>query len=224
MNKYPQKQLMFVRSILNYIFKSTKMKKGIMLLMAAIAFVALSFTNPIEIEILKTNVSKSEIKWTGYKVTGKHFGTVEVKEGALDFSEGMLTGGSFVIDMNSIAVKDIEGEWAGKLEGHLKSEDFFGVEKHPTATFTITQVAAKGTPGDYKVIGNVTIKEKTEEVKFYAHVEETAEGKVATADIKLDRTDFDVKYGSGSFFSGLGDKTIYDEFDLEVKLVLDNNN
>jgi polyisoprenoid-binding protein YceI len=123
------------------------------------------------------------------------------------------------MDMTSIKVTDLEGEWAGKLEGHLKSPDFFGVEKHPTATLVITKVVPKGTPGDYKVSGNLTIKEKTKEVRFYAHVDSEGGKMNATADLKIDRTDFDVRYGSGSFFDGLGDKTIYDEFDLTVNIV-----
>ncbi len=194
------------------------MKKGFLLMLAAVAFVALSFTTVI-VETYTANVSESEITWKAYKVTGSHEGTVDLKSGAVEFTDGVLSGGSFSIDMTSLGATDLEGEWKGKLDGHLKSEDFFGVEKYPTADFKITKVAEKGTPGDYKVIGDLTIKETTKEIKFYAHVEDSNEGKVATADIKLDRSDFDVKYGSGSFFSGLGDKTIYDEFDLKVKLV-----
>ena len=127
------------------------MKKGFMVLLAAVAFVALSFTNPVnDVVTMKTNIAKSEIAWKGYKVTGTHFGVVSVKNGALDFNEGVLVGGSFVIDMPTIIVQDLDGEWKDKLEGHLKSDDFFGVSNFPEATFTITQVAAKGTPGDYK--------------------------------------------------------------------------
>ncbi|MBP9193392.1 MAG: YceI family protein, partial [Saprospiraceae bacterium] len=97
----------------------------------------------------------------------------------------------------------------------LKSDDFFGVAQFPEAKLDITKVISRGKPGEYKVVAKITIKNMTKEVKFDAMV---ANGK-ATATIKLDRTDFDVRYGSGSFFDNLGDKTIYDEFDLTVSLV-----
>ena len=196
--------------------KIIKMKKGLLFMFAAVAFVAFSFTNVI-VQTLKVDVSKSEITWTASKVTGTHNGTVAVKEGSLEMTDGVLTGGSFEVDMTSLIVTDLEGEWKGKLEGHLKSEDFFGIEKYPTAKLVITKVAAKGTPGDYKVYGDLTIKETTEPISFYANVVEN----VATATLEIDRSKYDVKYGSGSFFAGLGDKTIYDEFELQVKLVVE---
>lgn len=187
-------------------------------MLVAIAFAAFSFTT-ILVENYSADVTKSEINWSAQKVTGSHAGNITLKDGNLEFTDGVLSGGNFTVDMASLAVTDLEGKMKGKLEGHLKSEDFFGVEKFPTASFTITKVSAKGTPGDYKVTGDITVKGTTKEIKFYAHVEDEGSNKVATADIVLDRTDFDVRYGSGSFFSGLGDKTIYDDFELSVKLV-----
>lgn len=168
---------------------------------------------------VKVDTEASTVNWKGYKVTGSHTGTIGVKDGQLDFTDGVLTGGSFAIDMSSIAVTDLQGEYAGKLEGHLKSEDFFGVEKFPTATYNITKVVSRGTPGDYRITGELTIKENTETVRFNANVVEKDGAYVATTGFKLDRSDFNVRFGSGSFFDNLGDKTIYDEFDLEVKLV-----
>ena len=195
--------------------------KNIVLLFALIGLAGLSFTNPNGLTgAAEVNKEKSEITWKGYKVTGSHHGTIALKEGSLEFDNGVLTGGSFEIDMTSLAVKDLQGEWAGKLEGHLKSDDFFGVKNFPTAKFVITKVYPKGTPGDYKIIGDLTIKETTKEIKFYASVKEEGQANVATADITIDRSEFDVRYGSGNFFENLGDKTIYDEFDLSVKLVV----
>ncbi len=165
------------------------------------------------------DVNASTIVWTGYKVTGKHTGTVKVKNGNLTWADGKLTGGSFDIDMTSITDTDLEGEWAAKLVGHLKSEDFFGVEKFPTSKLVITRVLPQDSKGNYKIVANLTIKETTKEVKFFANASE-ASGKItATGKITVDRSEFNVKYGSGSFFDGLGDKTIYDEFDLQVSLV-----
>ena len=75
--------------------------------------------------------------WKGYKVTGSHVGIITIKSGHLNFDKDILTGGSFEIDMSTITVTDLEGEYKGKLEGHLKSDDFFGVEKFPTATLQL---------------------------------------------------------------------------------------
>ncbi|MCB0530925.1 MAG: YceI family protein [Lewinellaceae bacterium] len=177
---------------------------------------ALAATSP---EAYKVDVASSILTWKGYKVTGDHSGTVKVKSGSLQFTDGSLSGGTFVIDMTSIKDTDLEGEWAAKLEGHLKSEDFFGVEKYPTSKFVITRAIPQDTKGNYKVIGNLTIKESTKEVKFFAHVSEK-DGKVtATGKMTIDRSEYNVRYGSGSFFDDLGDKTIYDEFDMDITLV-----
>ncbi len=168
---------------------------------------------------VQVDTDASVITWKGYKVTGEHEGTIQVKSGDLEFTDGVLSGGSFLIDMPSIAVTDLQGGSAAKLEGHLKSADFFGVENFPTAKLEITKVVSRGTPGDYRVTADITIKENTETIRFNAKVKEEAGTYVATADLTIDRTDFDVRYGSGSFIDNLGDKTIYDEFDLNVKLV-----
>lgn len=177
---------------------------------------ALAATSP---ETYKVDVSSSALAWKGYKVTGEHSGTVKLKSGSLQFTDGSLSGGTFVIDMTSIKDTDLEGEWAAKLEGHLKSEDFFGVEKYPTSKFVISRAIPQDTKGNYKIIGNLTIKETTKEVKFFAHLSEK-DGKVtATGKMTIDRSEYNVRYGSGSFFDDLGDKTIYDEFDMAITLV-----
>ena len=161
----------------------------------------------------------STINWTGYKVTGKHTGTVTLKNGTLLSNHGAVSGGSFEIDMSTITCTDLQGGGAEKLVGHLKSDDFFGVATYPTAKFVITRVIPQDTKGNYKVIGNLTIKQTTKEVKFPATIVETAGQIMATGKMTIDRSEYDVRFGSGSFFDGLGDKTIYDEFDMEVKLV-----
>lgn len=161
------------------------------------------------------NVEKSTIAWNGYKVTGEHNGNVQLKSGSLEWEDGKLVGGNFVIDMTTITNNDLEGEWNQKLVGHLKSDDFFGVKTHPTANFTITKAIPYGTDGKYKIVGDLTIKDITKEIKFNADVAENS----ATAEIIVDRSNYKVKYGSGSFFDNLGDKTIYDEFELTVNLV-----
>ncbi len=168
--------------------------------------------------IYKVDTAASSVKWKGYKVTGEHEGTVQLKEGFLVYEDGKLAGGEFVVDMSTISNLDLRGEWKQKLERHLKSDDFFGVDKYPTARFVITRVVPQG-PGKYKIVGNLTIKQTTREIRFVADVEEKGDTVEAKAKITVDRAEFDVRYGSGSFFDNLGDKTIYDEFDLWVHLV-----
>lgn len=187
--------------------------------LALTAMVFFAFTNPMELATMTIDKDRSEITWKGYKVTGKHHGTIDLKKGSFTYDDGVLVGGEIWMDMTSIEVKDLQGNMAAKLQGHLKSDDFFGVEKYPSAHFKITSVVSRGIPGSYKVIGDLTIKENTKEIKFTANVTQEAGSAVATADITIDRSDFDVRYGSGSFFDNLGDKTIYDEFDLSLKLV-----
>lgn len=195
------------------------MKKSILFSLSAavVAAFALAFTAPVQ--SLKVDTSASVITWKGAKVTGTHYGKISVKSGKLDFNNGALTGGSFEIDMNSITCEDLSGGGAAKLVGHLKSDDFFGAEKYPTSKFVITQVVSRGTPGAYKISGDLTIKYTTKPIRFMADVKEEGGKYVATAKITVDRSDFDVRFGSGSFFDNLGDKTIYDEFELDVKLV-----
>ena len=193
------------------------MKRHLYLLSLLVAVLALAFTNAMNHYKIDTKASK--ISWKGYKVTGTHKGHISLKKGKLLFDGGMLTGGSFVVDMSSITCTDLEGEWKQKLEGHLMSPDFFDSKAHPTATFEVTKVVSRGTPGDYKIVGDLSIKGITQQVKFMAHVEEADKTVKATGKMTIDRSDFDVRYGSGSFFDGLKDKTIYDEFDLELELV-----
>lgn len=183
--------------------------------LAIIAFTNFAFQTNVDPETVDINTTESTVTWKGYKVTGSHEGTIDIKEAKLDIDNGVLIGGKVVIDMTSINTTDLEGEYADKLNRHLKSDDFFGVANFPTATLEITKVAAKGTPGDYKITANLQIKETTKEIKFYANLKDGN----ASADITIDRTDFDVRYGSGSFFDKLGDKTIHDEFELNVQLV-----
>lgn len=173
-----------------------------------VALITFSFTvDNGEKKEIKTD--KSSVTWKGYKVTGSHYGTVDIESGFLTFDNGKLTGGEFVVDMTTIVTNDLEGEYKGKLEGHLKSDDFFGVEKHPTAKMTFTKVKSTG-KNSYQVTGDLTIKDITAPVTFDLSVY----GNKATANVKIDRTVYDIRYGSTSFFDDLQDKAIYDEFDL----------
>ena len=177
-----------------------------------VAFMTFSFTT-IDGDKKEIKLESSKVVWKGYKVTGSHVGIISIKSGHLNFDNDILTGGSFEIDMSTITVTDLEGEYKGKLEGHLKSDDFFGVEKFPIATLHFTKVKSVE-KNSYEVAGDITIKGKTETVSFNVSVY----GNKANVSLKIDRTKFDVRYGSTSFFDGLKDKAIYDEFDLVADL------
>ncbi|EAZ94890.1 YCE I like family protein [Flavobacteria bacterium BAL38] len=178
--------------------------------LALVALVTLSATAQTK----KIDASKSGINWVGKKVTGSHEGTINLQEGALIFKGKKLVGGNFTVNMTTINTTDLEGKGKANLDGHLKSDDFFGVEKYPTATLVFKSIGEKS-EGVYNVTADLTIKGKTESIKF----EITVSGNTASTNLKVDRTKYDIKYGSGSFFSDLGDKTIYDDFELSVKLV-----
>ncbi|MDW3208571.1 MAG: YceI family protein [Reichenbachiella sp.] len=176
--------------------------------------------NPVETNATyETNVSESSVVWTATKVvSGGHTGTVKISKGSLEIDGSELKGGSFEIDMTTIANTDIEGEWRAKLEGHLKSDDFFAVETYKTAGLKITSVKSTA-KGKYDITADLTIKGKTESVSFPAELSVKGGKATATAKITVDRTKYDVRYGSPSFFDDLGDKAISNEFTLDVKVV-----
>lgn len=181
-------------------------------IIAVVALITFSF-KPLNEEKKPIKIEKSKVVWKGYKVTGSHEGTITLNSGFLTFNEGKLVGGEFVMNMNTLIATDLQGDSKGKLEGHLKSDDFFSVEKHPTATLVFTNVTSSG-KNAYKVTGDLTIKGITSQITFDFSVY----GNKANATLKVDRTKYDVRYGSTSFFDNLKDKAIYDEFDLVADL------
>lgn len=165
------------------------------------------------------NKAESQIRWEASKVTGTHWGYVPLKNATLDYAGGKIKGGSFDMDMVNLTVEDLtDAKSKGNLTGHLKSDDFFSVEKFNTATFKITE--AKSSNGkDYTITGNLTIKGIAQKVSFPAVVAVEGKKVTATGKITFDRTKFDIKYRSGNYFEDLADKMIYDEVKLDVKLV-----
>lgn len=194
------------------------MKMKTTLIALFVGFFAFAFNVVKEAEF---NVDKqqSEITWIGRKVTGEHTGTLSLSSGKLIWNGDKLTGGSFVIDMSSIANTDLtDADSNQKLVGHLKSDDFFSTEKHPTAKFVITNVNQL-TGNQAQVKGNLTIKGITKPVEFPATIQVNGNQLNANAKIVVDRTQYDIRYGSGSFFDNLGDKAIDNDFELNVALV-----
>ena len=189
-----------------------------MRLVFSLSFLLLSvvmFATGVEPSIKKIDVSNSNIIWKGYKIMKSHEGTLSFQSGSLKFNGNQLIGGEMVVDMTTLTNTDMSaGSGKEKLEGHLKSEDFFGVEKYPTASIQFTKVTSSDDNKTYEITSKITIKNITKEVKFNVIVD----GGIASAVLKLDRSDFDVRFGSGKFFDNLGDKTIKDEFDLNVSI------
>ncbi|MFZ4714611.1 MAG: YceI family protein [Bacteriovoracaceae bacterium] len=163
--------------------------------------------------------NNSKLTWLGKKVGGEHSGTIGIKSGSLKFDDKKLVGGEFEVDMTSIAVSDIKDpEYNGKLVGHLKSDDFFSVEKNPSATLKIKS-AKKEKGNTYNVVGDLTIKGITNEVTFKADVTDADKEVSAKAKLVFDRTKFKVEYNSGKIFKSIGDKLIYDDVELNIDLM-----
>ena len=158
----------------------------------------------------------SQLKWIGTKVTGSHKGTVEVKDGFIDYKNGQLRGGKVVVDMTEIDNDDLDGKWKKKLLNHLNSEDFFSTKNHKTSTFEIKNIK------DHKegviVEGLLTIRGKTNQESLKMEVKEKDGVVTASGDLVFDRTKYNVRYNSGKFFNYLGDKLIHDEITLKINL------
>ena len=170
------------------------------------------------------DTKQSKVVWTGKKVTGEHTGTLMLKDGSVSVNDGAVTAAKVNMDMTSITCTDLEDkEYNQKLIGHLKSPDFFSVEENPTANFKTTSFKAmKSTSKDgsnYTVTGDLTIKGITHSISFPAKVSVNGDKLTANATATFDRSKWEIKYGSSSFFEGLGDKVIYDDVEFEFQLV-----
>lgn len=191
-----------------------KLKITSLLLLAVVASFTFFAFAP-KADVYKVDVSKSSITWEGKKFAGSHNGTVDLASGTLGFNGKKLAEGGFTANMTTL--KDADRN--ANLEKHLKSEDFFGVDKFGAANFVITKVEGNG--ATVKITGDLTIKGVKNVVSFPANVIFNADKTVtATADkIVIDRTKYGIQFKSKSVFSNIGDNFIYDEFTLNVKLV-----
>ena len=182
---------------------------------------------PVEAEAVGyvVDATASKVEWVGSKPAGKHNGTINVTEGEISVKDGVVVGGKFGIDMNTITVLDLtEADGKLDLEGHLKgltkeNEDhFFNVTKYPTATFEITSITTEGAVTT--VNGNLTMKDITKNVSFPATVTVDENGaSIVSESFKIDRTQWGVNYASKSLFDDLKDKFVDDEIELKVTAV-----
>ncbi len=193
-------------------FSTTKYLKQTILLILTIGcfFTLQGFTFKKE----DVKIKDSALTWVGSKITGSHEGTIKLKSGYLTLENNDLVGGEFVIDMASIVCTDLSGKGKASLEDHLKSDDFFSVNKFPTATLKILNVKKNGL-GQHQVNADITIKGITQEIIFDTKIKE----KTAKAKLIIDRTEFGIIYKSGNFFEELADKAIYDEFEISIEIM-----
>lgn len=175
----------------------------------------------------QVDLATSLVQWTGKKVTGQHSGTFNLSAGALKADANGITGGSFIIDINSLVALDQDPESNTKLGGHLKGADFFDAAKFPTAKFEITAVAPYQAPADttqkvllngatHTVTGNLTLKDVTKSISFPAIVTIAGDQITANSKFLLNRADFNMNYGNDK---SLKDKMIYPEVELGLKIV-----
>ena len=163
--------------------------------------------------LLKINTEKSILKWIGEKITtSQHSGSLNFKSGEMTIKDGLVVSGNFIVDMTSISVEDISGSGKKRLEGHLKSDDFFSVDKHDKALLSIK--GSKKTDKGFLVDANLTIKDLTHPIQFNMV---SIEGGY-NADLVFDRSKYNVRFRSGSFFENLGDKLIIDDIVLSSEL------
>jgi polyisoprenoid-binding protein YceI len=178
-----------------------------------------AFGTEAHIDNVSVNTETSTVKWIGSKVASSHEGNVNIQKGSLSIDHGTLVGGQLSIDMNSISCSDIESEKKNEyLVNHLKDKDFFNAKEFPLAIIKI--IRAERYKGNiYKIVADLTIKGITHPISFQADVNINGSNYLAKAKIKIDRTKWDIRYGSGSFFEDLGDKMILDEIEFDIFLL-----
>ena len=172
----------------------------------------------------QVNAEASTVTWEGKKVTGAHNGDIEISNGMITVNEGLISAATVIIDMATINTLDLDGGAKESLDGHLTSDDFFGVESFPTAQFELTglnPLRGDKNGANYSANGQVTIKGRTENVSFPVTIDMSNDQARISGEIILDRSKFDVQFRSKSFFDAktLGDKLIYDEFTIGFELV-----
>lgn len=161
----------------------------------------------------------STVNWTGKKVLGLHTGSINIANGFIEITDNNIVGGEIQIDMTSIVITDIEDKKTNQdFLAHLLNDDFFSVDKFKTATLTITG-SSKIETNKFKTDGNLTIKGISHPISFISSIEIFTNTLHSLGEVVIDRTLYNIRYGSGKFIENLGDKLIYDDFVLQFKLV-----
>lgn len=179
--------------------------------MKKIVFLIITMFSVSALAAQEIDKSKSEFKWNAKKIAGEHYGKVPIKSGSLEINKkGKIKSGQIILDLTGFTVEDIKGGKAKKFIGHMKSEDFFDVEKYPEARFNIKKVVKN------KIKGDLTIKGKTHAIEFPYN----KRGDVYTGTMVFDRTKFGMVYKSKNFFKNLGDRVIHDDVTVDFKVVV----
>ena len=165
------------------------------------------------------DTDESSVFWIGRKVTGEHYGTIDIKSGYVDVDANQITGGEFFIDMTSIEVLDMDDKYNKKLQDHLKSSDFFTVEEFPLASFKIKEMYDFFMIENIGFKGELTVKDVTIDYRVPASVSINDSVAVSIGVMDIDRTAFGIIYGSGSFFEDIADRAIDDNFTLKFRLI-----
>ena len=162
----------------------------------------------------------SKVAWLGTELTTKtHFGSLRVQSGNLKIDKDGGVVGNITIDMQSIIVEDLQGRSKEVLENHLKSDDFFGTNNFPTATLEFMSLNRYDNDGGQIFNGNLTIKGITNEVEFSAKLVRQTPLLHAVGKLVFDRSKYNVRFRSGSFFDDLGDKLILDDIEVDINLI-----
>lgn len=167
----------------------------------------------------KIQRASSTVNWTGKKVLGLHTGSINIANGFIEIADDAILSGEIQIDMTSIVITDIEDiKTRQEFLEHLLNDDFFSVDKFKTAKLTIT--GSKKIEGSkFKIDGILTIKDISHPISFVSSIEIFTDTLYSTGEVVIDRTLYNIRYGSGRFIDNLGNKLIYDDFVLQFKLV-----
>jgi polyisoprenoid-binding protein YceI len=168
------------------------------------------------------DTSKSVINWQGSKKIVKEWidtGTIKLLSGEIVVENQTATSKELLIDMNSISTDSTgSGQGEDSLTQHLKSDDFFNVQEFPTSTFVATSIAPTGSEGEFDVTGNLTVKGITNEINFPAEATRQGDTYRIKGNVDVDRTKWNIRYGSDSFFDNLGDNVISDTINIEFDI------
>lgn len=208
---HPSKKANYICHFINNLNKMKKLAFTSLLLFLAIIQLSAQDDYLVNTEI-------SSVEWIGRKVTGEHSGVIKLKNGSYTFEDGLITKGEFIINMETIEVTDIEDEESnGKLRGHLTSPDFFNVNKYPNGKLTVIKSEKIGN-SKLKLMATLQLKEISKDIEFEVTMLQEGDKMVAIGQVDINRTEFDIRYGSGSFFDNLGDKAIKDNFTVKFKV------
>jgi len=203
--------------------KSYKVMKNL-LIIVSLLFFTINLSSQDNITFYKANLDRSYVKWEGKKLTGSHWGKLKLDSSYIETRNGKISGGVFIVNMNSIDNEDVKNESErNKLIKHLKADDFFGVETYPTAKMVIVKAlpspkAKKGSP-NYTIIADLTIKDSTHKITFPAEVIFNSGKIISNAKFTFDRTKYGIRFNSKKFIPNIGDYMIYDDVTLNINLI-----